>query len=99
MTQTPFALFNRQKKLLLWGIILMAAVVFSLGGSFISLVHNKLEFKKLQKQSATLDKEYKALQETWTLLQRQDPAYMERLARAKYHLTKKGETEFRFSSK
>lgn len=99
MTQELAGIFFRNKKLLLWGAALIAVVVFSLGGSFISLAHNKLEFKKLQKQSAALDKAYESLQKTLTLLQRQDPAYMERLARAKYHLTKKGETEFRFSSK
>lgn len=99
MTQELVGLFFRNKKLLLWGAALIAVAVFSLGGSFVSLVHNKLELKKLQKQSIILDEEYESLQERMTLLQNKNAAYMERLARIQYHLTKKGETEFRFSSK
>lgn len=99
MTQELTDLLLRNKKPLLWGAGLTAVVIFFLGSSFISLAHNKLELKKLQKQSAALDKEYTKLQAVMALLEKQDPAYLERLARVKYHMTKKGETEFRFSAK
>lgn len=88
----------RNKKPLLFVLGTTAVVIFFLGSSFLSLVHNKLELKKLQKQSAALDKEHEELQDTLALLKKQDPAYMERIARIKYHMTKKGETEFRFKT-
>lgn len=89
----------RNKKPLLVALMATAVVFWFLGSSFLSLVHNKLEFKRLTKLSARLDKEHEALQERLSLLKKRDPAYMERLARVKYHMSAPGEVEFRFQNK
>lgn len=90
---------SRNKKPLLVALAATAVVFWFLGSSFLSLVHNKLEFKRLTQLSARLDKEHEALQARLDLLKKQDPAYMERLARVKYHMSAPGETEFRFHGK
>ena len=89
----------RNRKLLLWGFIIIAAVCWFLVKIFSDLVHNKLEQKRLAKVSAQLDKEYEQLQQQLELLKAQDPAYIERLARVKYHMSLPNETEYRFQTK
>ena len=59
MTQRLAKLFFNKSLLLALGSA--AVVIFLLGGSFLSLVHNKLELRKLTRQSAALDKEYEKL--------------------------------------
>lgn len=97
MTQERAKLFFKKSLLLTLGSA--AVVVFLLGGSFLSLVHNKLELRKLTRQSAALDKEYEKLLDQKDLLEKEDPAYLERIARTEYHLVKPNETEFRFRTK
>ena len=87
----------RNRKLLLWSFTAVAAVCWFLGSSFISLVHNKLEFKRLTKLSTQLDQEYDTLKVQLDLLQKQDPVYIERVARVKYHMSRPGEIEYRFT--
>lgn len=87
---------QQKKKLLLWCISIAAVVLVIFGGSFFNLVHNKLELKKLNKQTVQLEKDFQALSVELELLQKQDPVYLEKLARTRYHMTKPGETEFRF---
>ncbi len=82
----------KNKKPLLWSLGVTAVVFVFLGGSFLSLVHNKLELKKLARQTVELDQEYKRLTATLELLKKEDPAYLETLARTRYHMTKPGET-------
>lgn len=89
----------RNRKLLLGAGVVLAAIVWFLGSSIRNIVHNKLEYKRLQKYSAQLDKEYEELQATLILLEKQDPAYIERLARVQYHMSLPGETEYRFKNK
>lgn len=89
----------RNRKLLLWTGIATVAVVWFLGSSVRDIVHNKLEYKRLQKYSARLDKEYETLQAKLELLEKQDPAYMEYLARVQYNMSLPGETEYRFKNK
>ena len=97
MTQRLAKLFFNKSLLLTLGSA--AVVIFLLGGSFLSLVHNKLELRKLTRQSAALDKEYEKLLAQKDLLEKEEPAYLERIARTEYHLVKPNETEFRFRTK
>jgi len=92
-------LIFRNRKLLLWTGLIVVAVIWFLGSSIRDIVHNKLEYKRLQKYSARLDKEYEELQAKLLLLQAQDPAYIERLARVQYNMSLPGEIEYRFKNK
>lgn len=78
------------------GIILLC--VFVLGGSILSLAHNKLEMHRLSRQRAELDKQYEVLQVRLQELKDQNPAVLEELARNEYHFVKPGEIEFRFNN-
>lgn len=98
MNELKEVLIQNRKPLLL-ALLAAAAVCWFLGSSFLNLVHNKLEFKRLTKLSARLDKEYEALRAELDLLEKRDPARMERIARVKYHMSREGETEFRFKTK
>ena len=89
----------RNRKLLLWTCIAIVAFCWFLGKNFTDLIHNKLEQKRLAKVSAQLDKEHEQLQAQLDLLKSQDPVYIERLARVKYHMSLPGETEYRFNTK
>ena len=75
---------------------LLAAAVLLLGGSLLSLVHNKIELHRLQRQTVRLDEEHKTLLQTKQLLQEEDPALLEKIARTEYNLAKPNEVEFRF---
>lgn len=99
MTQELADVLIKNKKPLLLALAAAAVVALFLGGSFLSLVHNKLELRKLTLQSAQLDKEHEKLLAQKDLLEKEDPAYLERIARTEYHLVKPGETEFRFKTK
>lgn len=99
MTQELTEVLLKNKKPLLLALGAAAVVILFLGGSFVSLAHNKLELRKLTRQSAQLDKEHGKLLAQKDLLEKKDPAYLERIARTKYHLVKPGETEFRFHVK
>lgn len=89
----------KNKKPLLWGMTLLAVAVLLLGGNLISLVHNKLEMRRLQQQNIRLDREYQTLLQTKQALQEEDPALLEKLARTQYNLAKPDEIEFRFQNK
>lgn len=89
----------QHRKLLLWIFLAVAAVCWFLGSSFVNLIHNKLEQKRLARVNVQLDEEYEQLQQKLELLQKQDPAYVEGLARVKYNMSAPGETEYRFKVK
>ena len=91
--------FIRNRKLLLWSFLAIIGICWFLGNSFLNLIHNKLEQKRLTKQSAELDKQYEQLQAELELLKAQDPVYIERLARVQYNMSRPGETEYRFNTK
>ena len=93
------AVLIRNKKPLLLALLAAAVLCAFLGSSFVNLIHNKLEYKRLTHLSTQLDKEYEALQSRLDLLKNEDPDYVERLARVKYHMSLPGETEYRFKSK
>lgn len=90
---------QKNKKPLLGALVLLAVVFGVLGGSILSLFHNKTELKKLSRQTVQLDQEYEQLTKRLLLLKKEDPQYLEQLARTRYHMTKPGEMEFRFQTK
>jgi len=90
---------HRNKRPLLWGISLTTVVVLFLGGSFLSLAHNKKEKYKLSQYTKQLDKEFVRLTQLKEKLENEDPELFEQLARTEYHLVKPGEIEFRFTQK
>ena len=83
--------------MVLTGIVLIA--VLWLGNTVRNLVHNKTELQRLTRQTVQLDTEYEQLLEMRALLEAQDPALIEKIARTEYGLAKPGEVEFRFSTK
>ena len=91
------ALIIRHGNPLLAAVLAVAAVCWFLGSSFVNLIHNKMEFNRLTRLSAELDTQYEDLQKRLELLKKQDPAYLERVARVQYHMSAAGETEFRFT--
>ena len=91
------ALIIRHRKPLLAAVLAVAAVCWFLGSSFVNLIHNKMEFNRLTRLSAELDTQYEDLQKRLDLLEKQDPAYLERVARVEYHMSAPGEAEFRFT--
>ncbi len=90
---------QKNKKPLLGAVVLLAVIFAFLGGSILSLFHNKSELKKLNRQTVQLDEEYQRLSQKLNLLKKEDPQYLEHLARTRYHMTKPGEMEFRFQTK
>lgn len=96
MTQVKTTLI-RNRKFLLWSLVAIVAFCWFLGNSFLNLIHNKLEQKRLTKRSAQLDQEYEQLSAQLQLLKAQDPVYIEQLARVKYNMSRPGETEYRFT--
>ena len=87
----------KNRKPLLAGLALLAVVALWLGSSIVSLVHNKIETNRLVRKSAALDNEHKNLLHTKELLEAQDPALVEKIARTEYDLAKPNEIEFRFT--
>lgn len=83
--------------MVLTGIVLIAALW--LGNTVRNLVHNKTELQRLTRQTVQLDTEYEQLLEMRALLEAEDPALIEKIARTEYGLAKPGEVEFRFSTK
>lgn len=89
----------QRHKLLLTALLVLGVICIFLGNTFINLIHNKLEYKRLQKRSEQLNKEYEDLQAKLDLLQKKDPAFVEHLARVQYHMSAPGEIEYRFDPK
>ena len=92
------SLLRRYKKSLLVGCVLLLVLALFLGGSILNLFHNKLEKRKLTRQSAKLDAEYKELQSLKNRLDAHDVELLEDIARTQYHLAKPDEVEFRFDA-
>ena len=89
----------KNRKPLLLGLGILLIISMWLGSSIVNLVHNKLENKKLARQSVELDREYQELLLKKERLEKQDPALIEDIARTEYNLAKPNEIEVRFSTK
>lgn len=87
-----------KQKMLLFVVATILLCVFVLGGSILSLVHNKLEMHRLSRRRVELDKQYETLQVRLQQLQEQNPTVLEELARSEYNFVKPGEIEFRFTN-
>ncbi len=92
-------LLLQHKKQLLLAAVLAAVVVICLGSNILSLFHNKLELRKLARQSVVLDQQYEEMLKKMALLQKQDLAYVEEIARTQYNMVKPGEIQFRLTEK
>lgn len=99
MAQEIKDILIRHQKPLLWAVGLIIVVVIFLGSSFHSLVHNKLEMRKLTRQSALLDEQHQELLRKMDLLKKKDTAYLEEVARMQYNMLKPGEIQFRIPYK
>jgi len=87
------------KKLFISIGIAIGICVVLLGGSVGNLIHNKREMYKLIRRQAQLDKQYEELKRQLELLQQQDRATLEDLARTQYNMAGANEIEFRFQTK
>ena len=74
-----------------------ALLVFN--GAFFGLVHNLFTIRHLNRETAALDKEYEKLNAAYDKIQKGDMSYIEDAARARYHMSAKGEYEFRLEGK
>ena len=89
----------RNKKPLLIVVATLLMTIWLLGSSFLNLIHNKLELKRLTEFSQSLDAQYDKLKAQKRLLEKQDPVYLTKIARIEYHMSARGEKEFRFTEK
>ncbi len=87
----------KNRKPLFIGLCLLVIVIWWLGNSISNLIYNKLETQKLARKRIELDQEYKQLVQKKALLEAQDPATIEAIARTEYDLAKPDEVEFRFT--
>ena len=79
-------------------MLVLGVLVFPVGNSLFNLWHNKSELRRLSRKRDKLDVQYEQLLAEKQLLENRDPAYMEQLARLRYHMAKPGEIEYRFAS-
>lgn len=87
----------KNRKPLFIGLCLLVIVIWWLGNSISNLIYNKIEAQKLARKRIELDQEYKQLVQKKALLEAQDPATIEAIARTEYDLAKPDEVEFRFT--
>jgi cell division protein FtsB len=85
---------SKKRTLILIFAIMAAFLVFN--GSFFGLIHNVFTLKRLKQEDAMLDKEYEILTAEYESIRSGNTSYIETTARARYHMAKKGEVEFRF---
>ncbi|RJP21241.1 MAG: septum formation initiator family protein [Candidatus Abyssobacteria bacterium SURF_5] len=86
-----------------WRIIVFAAIlagcVYVLRPGYQRYVEQKKEVERLEAEIKQLEAEHDRLEQQKQALSDEDPEQIERLAREKLHLTKPGETLFRFKKK
>ncbi|RJP67856.1 MAG: septum formation initiator family protein [Candidatus Abyssobacteria bacterium SURF_17] len=80
---------------LLMGVI-VAGCAYVLWPGFKRYYAHREQVKQLESEIAKLEIERAELEKQMQALERQDPEHIERLARERLHLTKPGETIFRF---
>ncbi|KPK96430.1 hypothetical protein AMJ80_00160 [bacterium SM23_31] len=86
------------KRLIILGILLLVICIYSFGdyGLYQYYQLNREE-KRLQTELAQLELESKQLEMERQLLQKQDPDYLERIAREKFGLVKPGEKIYKLT--
>jgi cell division protein FtsB len=78
-------------------VLIVVGCVYVLKPGFTKYVEHRNEIKRLEAEIEELELERTELEEEMLALQQEDPEYIERLAREKLHLSKPGETIFRFN--
>jgi cell division protein FtsB len=77
-------------------IMISAGCIYILKPGFQKYIEHRNEVKRLEGEIEELEQERARLEKEMLALQDEDPEYIERLAREKLHLSKPGETIFRF---
>lgn len=92
------ALLKRISRYLLMALLAVGCI-YVLRPGFVKYLEHRDEVKRLEAEIRELEAERIRLEEQMQALQEEDPEYIERLAREKLHLSKPGETTFRFKEK
>jgi len=86
-----------------WRIILLVVIIagclYTLKPGYDRYTEHQREVKRLKDQIKQLEAERDALEQQVQALKEEDPEQIERLAREKLHMSKPGETLFRFKKK
>lgn len=79
--------------------LIVACCAYILRPGFIKYAERRGEVNRLEAEIEQLGAERAGLEEHMQKLEQEDPELIERLAREKLHLSKPGETVFRFKNK
>ncbi len=92
--------FNKTLFIILGLIFLVGAVyIFFNNEGILKYLKLKSDVNDLKEQILTVDKDNKSLQAEIDSLQRKDPAKIEKIAREKYGMIRKGETTIKIIEK
>jgi cell division protein FtsB len=80
-------------------VLISAGCLYILKPGFTKYIEHRNESKRLEAEIKELEVERVRLEKEMRALQEEDPEYIERLAREQLHLSKPGETIFRFNKK
>ena len=80
-------------------VLISAGCLYILKPGFAKYIEHRSESKRLEAEIKELEAERVKLEKEMHALQDEDPEYIERLAREQLHLSKPGETIFRFNKK
>lgn len=98
MRVTPIKKWPLRQRILFFSAVVLIVFVLPVLSSVLSLWHNKSELRRLTRKRDQLDARYEQLLAEKERLEKQDPAYMEMLARTQYNMVKPGEIEYRFDT-
>jgi cell division protein FtsB len=79
--------------------LIIVGCCYVLWPGYVQYNKHREEIKSLKADISKLEAERTSLEEQMRALQNEDPEQIERVAREKLHLTKPGETLFRFKDK
>ena len=86
------------KRLIIFGVLLLVIYIYGFGNYGLYQYYQlHKEEKSLQTELAKLELESKQLEKEKQLLQKQDPDYLERIAREKFGLVKPGEKIYKLT--
>jgi len=80
-------------------VLISAGCLYILRPGFAKYIEHRNESKRLEAEIEQLEAERARLEKEMLALQEEDSEYIERLAREQLHLSKPGETIFRFNKK
>lgn len=80
-------------------VLIIAGCIYILWPGYVQYNEHRKEIENLEAEIQKLEAERASLKEQMQALQDEDPEQVERVAREKLHLTKPGETLFRFKKK